>query len=156
MGIDPKAKALTLFDEFKNFAFKGNIVDLTIGFIIGAGFTAVVKSAVDNIVMPVVSLVLPDKKGFEGMVWNIGGEHTVDATGKAIIQGGANIYYGKFIGDSLTFLVTAFVVFLVVVKFLGWVMRAKKQEEAAPPPPPAPTKEEILLTEIRDAIRARG
>lgn len=155
INIDPTKKAFTLFDEFKNFAFKGNIVDLTVGFIIGAGFTAVVKSAVDNIVMPLIALVMPSKAGFEGMVWNIGG--TLDAATNKVV-GGSNVMYGKFIGDMLVFVVTAFVVFITIVKFLGWVMKAKKQEVAAPvapPAPPAPTKEELLLGEIRDILKAK-
>lgn len=141
MAIDPKAKALSLFDEFKNFAFKGNIIDLTVGFIIGAGFTAVVKSMVDNVVMPLIAMALPSKAGFEGMFWEVNG---------------SKLKYGQVIGDMLVFVATALVVFIVIVKFLGWVMKAKKAEAAAPPPPPGPTKEEILLTEIRDAIRAKG
>lgn len=160
MAIDPKAKVTSLLEEFKNFAFKGNIVDLTVGFIIGAGFTAVVKSAVDNIVMPVISLVMPNKAGFDGMFLNIGGSLAAGKTGVAPgdFVGGANIMYGKFIGDCLVFLVTAFVVFMVIVKFLGWVMSMKKKEEAAPAAPaapPAPTKEEVLLAEIRDILKSK-
>lgn len=159
MEIDPRKQAFSLLEEFKNFAFKGNIVDLTVGFIIGAGFTAVVKSAVDNIVMPVVSMVLPSKAGFDGMFINIGGALAEGKTGTtpADYLGGANLLYGKFIGDLLVFVVTAFVVFIIIVKFLGWVMNARKKAEAAapPPPPPAPTKEELLLGEIRDILKSK-
>lgn len=158
MAINPGKQAVSLLEEFKNFAFKGNIVDLTVGFIIGAGFTAVVKSAVDNIVMPLVSLVLPSKAGFEGMFINIGGELAEGKAGltPADYVGGANLLYGKFIGDMLVFIVTAFVVFIVIVKFIGWMMKAKKAAAAAPPPPaPGPTREEQLLTEIRDLLKAR-
>lgn len=157
MAISPGKQAFTLLEEFKNFAFKGNIVDLTVGFIIGAGFTAVVKSAVDNVVMPLVSLVLPSKAGFEGMFINIGGELAEGKTGltPADYVGGANLLYGKFIGDMLVFIVTAFVVFIVIVKFIGWMVKAKKAAAAAPPPPPGPTKEEQLLTEIRDLLKAK-
>jgi large conductance mechanosensitive channel len=159
MAINPGKQAFSLLDEFKNFAFKGNIVDLTVGFIIGAGFTAVVKSAVDNIVMPLVSMVLPSKAGFEGMFVNIGGVLAEGKTGvtPADFVGGANLLYGKFIGDLLVFIVTAFVVFIIIVKFLGWVMNARKKAEAAapPPPPPPPTKEELLLGEIRDILKAK-
>lgn len=159
MAIDPKAKAFSLIEEFKNFAFKGNIVDLTVGFIIGAGFTAVVKSAVDNIVMPLISLVMPSKAGFDGMFLNIGGTLGEGKTGVAPADyvGGSNVLYGKFIGDCLVFVVTAFVVFMVIVKFLGWVMNARKKAEvaAAPAAPPPPTKEEVLLTEIRDILKSK-
>ncbi|MFN4241899.1 MAG: large conductance mechanosensitive channel protein MscL [Tepidisphaerales bacterium] len=157
MAINPGKQALTLLEEFKNFAFKGNIVDLTVGFIIGAGFTAVVKSAVDNVVMPLISLVLPSKAGFDGMFINIGGTLAEGKTGisPADYVGGANLFYGKFIGDLIVFIVTAFVVFIVIVKFLRLLMRSKQAAAPAPPPPPpAPTKEEQLLTEIRDLLKA--
>lgn len=159
MAIDPTKRAFSLIDEFKNFAFKGNIVDLTVGFIIGAGFTAVVKSAVDNVVMPLISLVMPSKAGFDGMFVNLGGNVLDGKSGliPADFDGGANLLYGKFIGDMLVFVVTAFVVFIIIVKFLGWVMNSRKKAEAAapPPPPPPPTKEELLLAEIRDILKTR-
>jgi large conductance mechanosensitive channel len=133
-SLDAKKKVFSLFEEFKNFTFKGNVVDLAIGVIIGAAFGNIVKSLVDNIIMPLVSLVLPAEKGYES--W-------------AVTLAGKSVPYGKFIGDVVNFLLVAFVLYLFIVKFLGWVMKSKK--EASPPPP---TKDQELLMEIRDLLKA--
>jgi large conductance mechanosensitive channel len=131
-SLDPAKKAFSLFEEFKNFAFKGNVVDLAIGVIIGAAFGSIVKSLVDNIIMPLVGLVMPAEKGYE--TW-------------AVTLGDKSIPYGKFIADVVNFLIIAFVLFLFIVKFLGWIMKTKKE---APPPP---TKDQELLMEIRDLLK---
>lgn len=136
-SLDPAKKIGSLFDEFRNFAFKGNVVDLAIGVIIGAAFGAIIKSLVDNIIMPLVSVVLPGEKGY------IGWEFTLN---------GVMIPYGKFLGEVVNFLIVALVLFLFIKKFLGWLMRAKKEEAAAPPM----TKDQQLLTEIRDLLKQRG
>src|SRR5216683_4236011 len=133
-SLDPAKKVFSLFEEFKNFAFKGNVVDLAVGVIIGAAFGSIVKSLVDNIVMPLVGLVLPAEKGYESWAATIGQK---------------TIPYGKFIGDVVNFLIVAFVLYLFIVKFLGWVMRNKKAE-----PPPPPTRDQELLMEIRDLLKA--
>jgi large conductance mechanosensitive channel len=133
-SLETTKKAFTLFEEFKNFAFKGNVVDLAIGVIIGAAFGNIVKSLVDNIIMPLVSLVLPAEKGYE--TW-------------AVTFAGKSISYGKFLGDVVNFLIIAFVLYLFIVKFLGWIMKTKKEE-----PPPPPTRDQELLMEIRDLLKA--
>ncbi len=133
-ALDPRKKAFSLFEEFKNFAFKGNVIDLAVGVIIGAAFGKIISSLVDNIIMPLVGLVLPNPKGYEGLVWMVGEKP---------------IPYGKFIADVVTFLIVALVLFLFIVKFLGWVLHTKKEEAAAPPPP---TRDQELLTEIRDLL----
>jgi len=135
--LDPRRTALTLFGEFKNFAFKGNVVDLAVGVIIGAAFGKIVESLVKNIVMPLISVITPGSQSYAA--W--------DAT-----INGKKIPYGLFIGDVLNFLVVALVLFIFIVKFLGWIMKSKKQEVVAPPPPP---KQEVLLTEIRDLLKQR-
>ena len=133
-ALDPTKKVFSLFDEFKKFAFKGNVIDLAVAVIIGAAFNEIIKSLVDNIIMPLLSLVIPADKGYE--TWAV----TID---------GKSVPYGKFIGDVLNFLIVAFVLYLFIVKFLGWVMRNKK---AATPPPP--TRDQELLMEIRDLLKA--
>jgi large conductance mechanosensitive channel len=133
--LNPTRQALSLFDEFKNFAFKGNVIDLAIGVIIGGAFGNIVKSLVDNIVTPLVSIILPGKNRLEE--WH------------AMIRGHA-IPYGKFLADFMNFLIVAAALFFFVVKFLGWIMRFKKEEAKAPP---APTKEQELLTDIRDLLK---
>ena len=133
----PTKKAFSLFDEFKNFAFKGNVVDLAVGVIIGGAFGKLVTSMVDNVLMPLVGVILPGNKGYEN--W-------------AITIGEKTIPYGKFIGDVVGFLILAAALFFFIVKFLGWLMTSKAAEPATPP---APTKDQELLTEIRDLLKQR-
>ena len=109
---------MSVGSEFKEFLARGNVIDLAVGVIIGAAFGNIVKSLVDNIVMPVIGLILPAEKGYENWALTIGQK---------------TIPYGKFIGDVVNFLIVAFVLYLFIVKFLGWVMKNKKAE---PPPPP--------------------
>lgn len=135
-SIQPAKRAFSLFDEFKTFAFKGNVIDLAVGVIIGGAFANIVKSLVDNIVMPTVGVLLPGHKGYEG--W-------------ALTVQGKTIPYGKFLGDVVNFLIVAFALFLFISKFLGWVMRLKKEEAVSPPPP---TRDQELLAEIRDLLRS--
>jgi large conductance mechanosensitive channel len=121
----------TFFDEFKKFALKGNVVDLAVGVIIGAAFGAIVKSMVDNIFMPLIGMIMPGDKGYEA--WHIG-----------------QIKIGLFIGSVVNFLIVALILYVFIVKFLGWLMRTKLSE------PPPPTKDQELLTEIRDLLKARA
>jgi len=131
----PTKKAFSLFEEFKNFAFKGNVIDLAVGVIIGGAFGKIVTSLVDNIIMPLVGVILPGEKGYEN--W-------------AVTIGEKTIPYGKFIGDVVSFLILAAALFFFIVKFLGWLMKSKAAEAAAPP---GPTKDQELLTEIRDLLK---
>jgi large conductance mechanosensitive channel len=133
--INPAKQALTLWDQFKAFAFKGNVIDLAVGVIIGAAFSNIIKSLVDNIIMPVIGVVLPGDKGYEG--W-------------AVSVGGKVIPYGKFLGDVVNFLIVAAALFFFIVKFLGWIMSFHKEEAKAEPPL---TKDQELLSEIRDLLR---
>ncbi len=126
-------KALSLFEEFKNFAFKGNVVDLAVGVIIGAAFGKIVDSLVKQVIMPLISLVMPAEKGYTEWKWTVGDKE---------------VPYGQFLGEVVNFLIVALVLYLFIVKFLGWVMQTKK---AAPPPP---TKDQELLMEIRDLLKA--
>jgi large conductance mechanosensitive channel len=133
--LPPTKKAVSLFDEFKSFAFKGNVVDLAIGVIIGGAFGGLIKSLVENIIMPTINLVMPASGSYQD--WKIP-------------VGGKSIPYGHFLADVVNFLILAFALYLFIVKFLGWMMRTK---ETAPPPP---TKQEELLTEIRDLLKAQA
>jgi large conductance mechanosensitive channel len=134
-SVVPTRQTWSLFEEFKTFAFKGNVVDLAIGVIIGAAFGKVVDALVKNIIMPLVSVLLPGQQSY--VEW------------KAVIHG-KEIPYGLFLSEVVNFLIIAVVLFLFIVKFLGWLMRTRQEEVADPPPP---TKEEVLLTEIRDLLR---
>jgi large conductance mechanosensitive channel len=130
-------KASSLFDEFKDFAFKGNVIDLAVGVIIAAAFGKIIDSLVKHIIMPLVSLLLPGKQGYLDWKWVIDGKE---------------VPYGLFLGEVVNFLIVSLALFLFIVKFLGWVMRDKKEEEAVPTPL---TKEQVLLTEIRDLLKDR-
>ena len=146
MGI--KGKASSLLEEFKAFAFKGNIVDMAIGVIIGGAFGKIVTSFVNDIVMPSVTAIIA-----------MGGGKDAGEGLKALAYTTANgvtIPYGNFIGGIVDFLIVAIVVFIVMKKFLGFMQNMRKAEEAAPaapPAPPEPSAEEKLLTEIRDLLK---
>jgi large conductance mechanosensitive channel len=127
-------KAYSLLEEFKNFAFKGNVVDLAVGVIIGAAFAKIIESLVKNIIMPLISLVLPAEKGYSDWKWTIAGKE---------------IPYGQFLADVLNFLIVATALYIFIVKFLGWLMKTKKKEDTALPL----TKDQALLTEIRDLLK---
>jgi large conductance mechanosensitive channel len=129
---------LSLADEFRQFAFKGNVIDLAVGVIIGAAFGKIVDSLVKHVLMPLISVVLPGDQGYVGWKWVINGKE---------------IPYGLFLGEVINFLIVSLAVFLFIVKFLGWLNRFRKKEEAAPT---LPTKEQELLTEIRDLLKKQA
>jgi large conductance mechanosensitive channel len=133
----PKA-AVSLVQEFKAFALKGNVVDLAIGVIIGAAFAKIVDSLVKHIIMPLISVIMPSEQSY--LTW------------KAVING-KEIPYGLFLGEVVNFLLIALVLFIFIVKFLGWLMRTRQKEEIAAVPPL--TKDQQLLTEIRDLLAGR-
>jgi large conductance mechanosensitive channel len=132
-----KDRAFSLLGEFKSFAFKGNVVDLAIGVIIGAAFGKLIDSLVKNVLMPALGLLLPGEQGYVGWKWVIGSKE---------------VPYGLFLGEAVNFLVVALALFLFAVKFLGWIARVRKDEAAAPSPL---SKDQELLTEIRDLLKAR-
>lgn len=138
-SLNPTKAAFTLFDEFKNFAFKGNVIDLAVGVIIGAAFGKIVDSLVKSLIMPLIAAISPGEQGYTGWIWKVNG---------------SEVKIGEFLGEIVNFLIVALVLFIFIVKFLGWIMKAKKAESAATPPPPAPTKDQELLTEIRDLLKA--
>ncbi|MBK8658013.1 MAG: large-conductance mechanosensitive channel protein MscL [Bacteroidetes bacterium] len=122
-----------MVQEFKEFAMKGNVVDLAVGVVIGGAFGAIVNSMVGDIVMPVIGVLT-------------GG---IDFSGLAIKVGEASIAYGKFIQSVFSFLIIALVLFMVIKAMNA----TKKQEAAAPAPPAAPSSTDQLLMEIRDALK---
>ncbi len=133
--MNPKKKVSTMLEEFKNFALKGNVVDLAIGVIIGAAFGKIVDSLVKHIIMPCISVILPGQQGYLAWKW---------------IVNGKEIPYGLFIGEIVNFLIVALALYIFIVKFIGLIMKNKKEEAQAPPPP---TKDQELLGEIRDLLR---
>jgi large conductance mechanosensitive channel len=134
--LNPARKAFSLAEEFRNFAFKGNVIDLAVGVIIGAAFGKTIESLVKNIFMPLIGLLIPGNQSYTQ--W------------KFVIDGN-EIPFGLFLGDVVSFLVVSLVLFLFIVKFVGWLRKMRKEEAAALPPL---TKDQELLTEIRDLLKA--
>jgi large conductance mechanosensitive channel len=141
-----------MFKEFRDFALKGNVIDLAIGVIIGAAFGAIVSSVVDDLFMPIIGLIL-NGIDFSNLFIVISNPNNIPVPSVAAAKaaGVATLNYGLFINAVVKFTIIAFVLFLVV----KGINRLRKKEAAAPAAPPAPTTEEKLLTEIRDAIKAQ-
>jgi len=134
-----------LFQEFKEFAARGNVIDLAVGVIIGAAFGKIVTSLVEQVVMPPIGLLL-GRVDFSNLEWVLAPEDpATEAVEKVAIQ------YGAFLNTVIQFLIVAFVVFLMVKA----INRLRRQQAEAPAAPPAPTPTEALLAEIRDELKAR-
>lgn len=127
-------KAWTLLDEFKAFAFKGNVVDLAIGVIIGGAFHNIIDSLVKNLIMPVIAIIAPGQRPY---------------THWQVTARGSTVHIGLLLGDIAHFLIVSALLFLFLVKFLGWLMRSQKANE----PSPVLNRQETLLTEIRDLMK---
>ncbi len=132
--------------DFKAFAMKGNIVDMAVGVIIGGAFGKIVTSLVNDVIMPCVSLATGGVN-FNELHSELSAAE-LDANGE-IVKEAVTLNYGMFIQNIVDFLIIAFSIF-VAIRFM---MKFKKQEEEAPAPAPEPTKEEVLLTEIRDILK---
>jgi large conductance mechanosensitive channel len=124
---------MSIAKEFREFAVKGNVMDLAVGVIIGAAFGKIVSSLVEDVVMPVIGTLL-------------GG---LDFSGLAVKIGSATLKYGKFIQTCLDFLIIAWAIFLIV----KLVNRLKREEAKPAPAPAAPPRQEVLLEEIRDLLK---
>ncbi len=131
---------MKIVDEFKAFAMKGNMIDMAVGIIIGAAFVKIVSSIVNDILMPPLGLLL-------------GGVNFTDL--KLVMKAATETApavtwnYGSFIQALVDFLIIAFAIFMMI----KGINSLKKKEKAAPAPPPAPSKEETLLSEIRDLLK---
>lgn len=136
-----------MLKEFKDFALKGNVVDLAIGVIIGAAFGKIVDSMVGDIFMPIIG-ALTGGLSFDNYFIALAKSVTATNLPDAVKQG-AVLAYGKFITIAINFIIIAFVLFMVV----KGMNKMKKAEAAAPSAPPAPSAEEKLLTEIRDLLK---
>ena len=138
-------------NEFKKFISKGNVIEMAVGLIMATYFGAIVKSLVNDIIMPPVGLILGNKD-FANLkiVLKEGVEESAEGAGDAIAE--VAISYGVFINAIITFLIVSFAVFMLVKQYNRLKERMEKKEEESPAAPPAPSKEEILLTEIRDLL----
>ncbi|MCB0686290.1 MAG: large conductance mechanosensitive channel protein MscL [Saprospiraceae bacterium] len=141
-----------MLKEFKEFAMKGNMLDLAIGFILGAAFGTIVKSLVDDILMPIVASVLgsPDFSNLFVVLKEPADMTDVNMASIASIReaGGIALGYGLFLNALISFLIMAFILFMIVKN----VNKLKKKEEDVPAPPAGPTQEELLM-EIRDLLK---
>jgi len=136
-----------MLKEFRDFAMKGNVVDLAVAVIIGAAFSAIVNSLVGDIIMPLIGAITG---GLDFSNYFIPLSHKVDASNLADAKKqGAVLAYGSFLTLTLNFLIVAFALFMVI-RLMNKLMR---KEAAAPPAPPKPSEEVVLLTEIRDLLK---
>ena len=142
-----------MLKEFRDFAMKGNVVELAVAVIIGAAFGKIVDSLVNDIFMPIVGAVTGglDFSNYFLLLRSLTGGAAAPATYEKAKELGATIGYGQFITVTINFVIVAWILFLVIKA----MNRLFKQEEAAPAPPAPPTREEELLTEIRDLLKAR-
>jgi large conductance mechanosensitive channel len=133
---------MKVLKEFKTFAMRGNVIDMAVGIVIGAAFGKIVSSFVADVIMPPIGLLM-GRVNFSDLVITL-----QKANGSVAA---VTLNYGKFIQTLLDFTIVAFAIFMVV----KGMNSLKKKEDAAPVPPAAPTKEEVLLTEIRDILKQK-
>jgi large conductance mechanosensitive channel len=136
-----------MWREFREFAMRGNVIDLAVGIIVGAAFTTIVNSLVNDLIMPPLGLLIGGIDFSSFFVTLKGGSFPTLEAAKA--AGAVTINYGLFINAVLRFVIVAFAIFILVKQ----INRLRIQE---PPPPPEPPRQEVLLAEIRDLLKARA
>ncbi len=137
-------------EEFKQFAMRGNVIDLAVGVVVGGAFGKITSSLVNDIIMPAVSMLTG---GVNFSDWKIVLKQAVVENGEEVAAA-VSINYGTLISTIIDFIILAFAVFCMV-KGINALHRKKEEAPAAPPAPPEPSAEEKLLTEIRDLLRDR-
>ena len=135
--------------EFKEFAMRGNVVDMAVGIIIGGAFGKIISSVVADIIMPPIGLLIGGVN-FTDLKAQLKPAEVVDGVEKAAVT----INYGNFLQVTLDFLIIAFAIFMFI-KLMNKLSRKKAEVPAAPPAPPVPTNEEVLLAEIRDLLKKK-
>ena len=138
-----------MLQEFRKFIMRGNVIDLAVGLIMGTAFGAIVKSLVEDVIMPPIGLILGGVN-FADLFINLTPSKPATSLAAAKEAGAAVVAYGSFFNNVINFLIVAFVIFLLV-RAVNRMMQAK----AEAPTPPVPTTEEKLLTEIRDLLATR-
>lgn len=143
------------WNEFKAFAMKGNVIDMAVGVVIGGAFGKIVSSLVADVIMPPIGLLVGGVN-FTNLKWVM--KPAEVAADGATTAAEVTLNYGNFLQQTFDFLIVAFSIFMFI-KLINKLTEKKKKEEeakpAAPPAPPAPTKEEVLLTEIRDLLKEK-
>jgi large conductance mechanosensitive channel len=137
-----------MLKEFKEFAMRGNVLDMAVGIIIGAAFGKIIASLVEDVLMPPIGLLL-GKVDFSNLFINLSGQ-SYPSLEAAKAAGAATLNYGIFFNTIINFLIVAFAIFLLIKQVNRFT--AKK---AAEPPPPPPTKDQELLAEIRDLLKKK-
>ena len=147
-----------MFKEFKEFATRGNIMDMAVGVVIGGAFGKIVTSVVNDIIMPPIGLLVGGVD-FKQLKWVMqeAVPEQVNEAGEVIAPAVAEVsmMYGNFLQQTFDFLIIAFSIFLFVSLIKKMNEKKEVEEPAAPAPPPAPSKEEVLLTEIRDLLKEK-
>ena len=138
-----------MFEEFKKFAMRGNVLDLAVGVIIGASFTGIVNSLVKDVIMPPVGLALGGVD-FSNFFVVLKGDRAVDTLAAATAAKAVTLNYGLFVNAIINFLIVAFVLFLLI-RQINKLVTPKPADEALPPP----SEEILLLREIRDSLKTR-
>jgi large conductance mechanosensitive channel len=138
------------FNEFREFAMRGNVVDLAVGIIIGVAFGAIVNSLVNDIIMPPIGLIMGNVD-FSDLFINLSGQEYASLAA-ARDAGAPVIAYGAFINAVINFVIVAFAIFLVI----KGMNRLRRKQEQAPEETPVPPRQETLLEEIRDLLKARS
>ncbi len=138
-----------MWREFREFAMRGNVIDLAVGIILGVAFTAIVNSLVNDLLMPPLGLLIGGIDFSSFFVTLKGGSYPTLEAAKA--AGAVTINYGLFINAVIRFVIVAFAIFILVKQ----INRLKHEEPATPAPPPEPPRQEVLLAEIRDLLKAR-
>jgi large conductance mechanosensitive channel len=142
-----------MLKEFKSFAMKGNVLDLAVAVIIGSAFGKIITSFVNDVLMPPIGLLLGNRD-FGNMRIILKQAKDAVMEGDQIVTPAiaeVSVKYGAFVNTVLDFIIVAFAIFMVIKAY----NRLKKKEEAKPTAPPAPTKEEVLLSEIRDILKEK-
>ena len=139
-----------MWREFREFAMRGNVIDLAVGIILGAAFTTIVNSLVNDLIMPPLGLLIGGIDFSSFFVTLKGGSYPTPEAAKA--AGAVTINYGFFINAVIRFVIVAFAIFILVKQ----VNRLRLQEPTEPAPPPEPPRQEVLLAEIRDLLKARS
>ena len=140
----------SFLQEFKAFAMKGNVIDMAVGVIIGGAFGKIVSSIVADVIMPPIGLLVGGAN-FTDLKWAL--KPAAMGDGKEIAA--VTLNYGNFLQVTFDFLIIAFSIFMFIKLLTKLTEKKKEEAPAAPPAPPAPSKEEVLLTEIRDLLKEK-
>ncbi len=138
-----------MLKEFKEFAMRGNVIDLAVGVVIGGAFGKIVASLVADVIMPPIGLLVGGVN-FTDLKLEMKPAEVIDGVEKAAVT----LNYGNFLQVTFDFIIVAFAIFMFI-KLINKLNRKKEEAPAAPAAPPEPTKEEVLLTEIRDLLKTK-